>query len=494
MTDTWAGPAGIDGRSGALTNGPSQQGALRVRMGPAGPAATAAGLVLLTALATGVLGQGAYFAPGQWAVGLFVAAAVLVALAARPLSRSDLWVPPVPFMFGLAGWALLVATAVGSPSYGLGPALLVIGIVAVVIVCRRVTGANREILVIGIVTTALLVAAAGWLGVAFRISPWGWEAQGVWRASSTLTYPNAMAAVLVPVALLVVGLLTERARSLPLGLAATGLLIGAGATLSRAGLFALAAGAVMLAALLGVRTVVKVAVWPAVGAVVALGALVPSMPASSAASPELATIGLFVGLAIGAGLPLLAPRTAVGVVSGVGLFGALALIAFGPGHFAEAADKVANVRLTLASADRLQGVRAALRAFADHPFTGAGPGLAELQWTGPDGVQGTLRYAHNEYAQLAAELGLVGVVLLAAVMVGLVWCLWQARGACGSSALWAGVVAGTSAFAVHSGLDFIWHMPAIPLLAAALVGLVIPPPTSQSATSTDQPFTDEGSP
>jgi hypothetical protein len=490
MTDNRTGPAGSGGRTDELINDPSQQVAIRVRVGPAGPAGTAAGVVLLTALATGLLQQGAYFASGQWTVGLFVAAALLVALVASPLSRVDLCVPQVPLMFGLASWALLVAVAFGSLTDGLGPALLVIGIVAVVIVCRRVVGANREILVIGIVTTALLVAVVGWLGVAFRISPWGWEAQGVWRASSTLTYPNALAAVLVPVALLVVALLTERARSLPLGLAATGLLIGAGATLSRAGLFGFAAGAVTLAALLGARTLAKVAVGPAVGAIVALTALVPSMPASSAASPGLATIGLLVGLAVGAGLPFLAPRTGVGVVSGVGLTGALALTAFGPGHLAEAADKVANVRLTLASADRLDGVRAALRTFADHPFTGAGPGLAELQWTRADGVQGTLRYAHNEYAQLGAELGLVGVVLLAAVVVGLVWRLWQARGACGSRALWAGVVAGTSAFAVHSGLDFIWHIPAIPLLAAALVGLVIGPPISisESATATDPPF------
>jgi hypothetical protein len=488
MSDTQAGPAGIDGRTGVLTNDPSQQLAIRVRRGPVGPAGAAAGLVLLTALATGLLQQGAYFAPGQWAVGLFVAAAVLVALVARPLSRVDLCLQPVPFMLGLAGWALLVAAALGSPTDGLGPALLVIGIVGVVIVCRRVTGAHREILVIGIVTTALLVAAAGWLGVAFRISPWGWEAQGLWRASSTLTYPNAMAAVVVPVALVVVALLTERGRSLPLGLAATGLLIGVGATLSRAGLFGLAAGAVILAALVGVRAVVKVAVGPAVGAAVALSALVPSMPAASAASPELAAIGLLVGLAIGAGLPFLARRSAVGVVSGVALTGALALSALGPGHFVDAADKVTNVRLTFASADRLHGARAALGTFVDHPFTGAGPGMGELQWTGPDGVRGTLRYAHNEYAQLAAELGVVGVVLLAAVLVGLALLLWQAHRTCGSRALWAGVAAGTSAFVVHSGLDFIWHIPAIPLLVAALVGLVIPPPTSEPATSTDQPF------
>lgn len=442
---------------------------------------------MLAALATGLLRQGAYFAPGQWAMGLIVAGALALALSACPLSGADLRLPPVPFMFGLAGWAVLVAAVHGSPTDGLPPALLAIGIVAVLVVCRRVDVADRETLLIGIVTAALVVSATGWLGLAFRLTAWRWEAQGVWRASSTLTYPNAMAAVLVPVALVVLALLTRRPRSLPLGLAATGLLIGAGATLSRAGLLALAAGVVVLVAALGARTVAKAAIGPAVGAAVALGALVPSLPAAGAASPGLATVGLLAGLAIGSGFPFLASREAVGVVSGVWLLGALALIALGPSRFAEAAADVANARFTLASADRFHGARAALRTFADHPLTGAGPGLAELRWTRRDGVQATLRYAHNEYAQVAAELGLVGVTLLVGALVALAWLLWQARDAARSRAMWPGVVAGLCAFAVHSGLDFIWHMPAIPLLAAALVGLVIPPPTSQSATSTHQP-------
>jgi hypothetical protein len=37
------------------------------------------------------------------------------------------------------------------------------------------------------------------------------------------------------------------------------------------------------------------------------------------------------------------------------------------------------------------------------------------------------------------------------------------------------VVAGICAFAVHGAFDFVWHVPAIPLMAAALVGLVLPP-------------------
>jgi hypothetical protein len=49
-------------------------------------------------------------------------------------------------------------------------------------------------------------------------------------------------------------------------------------------------------------------------------------------------------------------------------------------------------------------------------------------------------------------------------------------------------VAAICAFALHSGLDFVWHIPAIPLLAAALVGLVVPPPTFEPAPSTNRSF------
>jgi hypothetical protein len=445
-------------------------------------------MVLLTALATGLLRQGAYFTPGQLAVGLFVAAALALALVACPLSDGDRRLAPVPCLFGLAGWALLVAALRGFPIRGLPPVLLVIGVVAVLVVCRRTSGADREILVIGIITTALLVGAAGWLGIAFRIGGWRWQAQGLWRASSTLTYPNATAAVLVAVVLLVIALLTDRDRSLPLRLAATSLLIGTGATLSRAGLIALAAGLVMLMLLLGVRMVLSVSIGPIVGSLVALIGLLPSMSATDGGSPALATITLLFGLLIGAGLAYMTPRRAVGAVSAVCLSGVLALVAAGPDHVAGAADKVASARLTVASADRFHGVQAALRTLADQPLTGAGSGIAEWHWTESNGVQGTLRYVHNEYVQLAAELGLVGIALLAAVLVSLGWLLWQARSAGAPRPLWAGVVAGICAFALHSGLDFVWHIPAIPLLMAALVGLVLPASTSESAPSTSQPF------
>jgi hypothetical protein len=485
MMDARAGPAVVDGRADDLRADPREQPVTRAPGRPTG-AAAAAGLMLLTALVTGLLRQGAVFAAGQWAVGLFLAAALVLALVASPPSAGDARLPPVPALFGLAAWALLVAAIHGSLGRGVAPVLLIVGIGGVVAVCRRLADASREILLIGIIATALLVAASGWLGIAFRIAPWRWEAEGVWRASSTLTYPNATAAVLVMVTLLVLALLTERPRSLALGLAATGLLVGAGATLSRAGLLALLAGGVVLAALAGARTVARVSIGPVVGAAVALIGLVPSMAAPGGASPLWATTGLMAGLAIGAGLAYVGPRGAVALVSGACLSGVLAAVAFGPDRLADAADHVAGARLTLTTPDRLDAVRAALRTFADRPFTGGGPGIVEWRWTEPNGAHATGRYVHNEYVQVTAELGVVGAALLAAVLLSLAWILWRRRDAVPSRPLWAGVAAGICAFAVHSAFDFVWHIPAIPLVAAALAGLVLPPPNTEPDLS-DQP-------
>jgi hypothetical protein len=145
----------------------------------------------------------------------------------------------------LAAWAVLDATLLGAPAAGAGPALLLLGLVAVLLVCRRLGPEDREVLLLGVVGVGLLVALTGWLGVAGRVSSWAWLGDGIWRASSTLTYPNAAAAVLVPVALVVLARLVEVPGSLPLALAATGLLAGAAATLSRAAALALAVGLVV---------------------------------------------------------------------------------------------------------------------------------------------------------------------------------------------------------------------------------------------------------
>jgi hypothetical protein len=77
--------------------------------------------------------------------------------------------------------------------------------VAVLLVCRRLRQEDRDVLLAGLVCIGLVVALTGWLGVAGRVGSWAFQAQNLWRASSTLTYPNATAAVLAPISLLVLG-------------------------------------------------------------------------------------------------------------------------------------------------------------------------------------------------------------------------------------------------------------------------------------------------
>jgi O-antigen ligase len=147
----------------------------------------------------------------------------------------------------------------------------------------------------------------------------------------------------------------------------------------------------------------------------------------------------------------------------------------------DAARLVAETRITLASPDRSGAVGAALRVAAEHPVTGAGPGQADLRSRGADGGTRIFGYAHNEYAQVAAELGLVGLALLAVLLVAFGRMLWRARAAGPAGAGWSGVVAATAAFAVHSGFDFVWHLPAVVLTVTLLAGAILPAPNVAGA-------------
>jgi O-antigen ligase len=126
-------------------------------------------------------------------------------------------------------------------------------------------------------------------------------------------------------------------------------------------------------------------------------------------------------------------------------------------------------------------VGAAMRVAVEHPLTGAGPGQADLRSRGGDGGTRIFGYAHNEYAQVAADLGLVGLALLAILLVALGRLLWRACAAGPPVAGWAGVVAATAAFAVHSGFDFVWHLPAVVLTVTLLAGAILPAPNVAGA-------------
>jgi O-Antigen ligase len=445
-----------------------------------------AGPLLLVAATAGLLGQGAFYPSVQRPVGLLIAVATVLALLGRPLTRDDLRRLPVAPALALAAWVLFDGALVGVAGAAAGPALLLVGVVAVLVAGRRLRQEDREVLLAGVIGIGLLVALTGWLGVAGRAGSWAFQAQGLWRASATLTYPNATAAVLAPIGLVVLGRLVVTPASVPQVLAATGLLAGLAATMSRAGALALVVGLVVLAGLQGVRATARAAVGPVAGALVALACLLPSMPADDPPRPALALVGLGAGLAIAAVTARSRRWPALVLLGGALLAGVAGLLAVG-GGVASAAQTIAEARGTLASPDRTGALQAALRLVAQQPLTGTGPGQAELRWKGQDHGTQLFAYVHNEYLQVTAELGLVGLALLAVLLAAIARLLWRARPTGRPSTTWAGVVAATAAFAVHSGFDFVWHLPAIVLTVMLLVGIALPAPDTVPAQQSSIP-------
>jgi hypothetical protein len=286
--------------------------------------------------------------------------------------------------------------------------------------------------------------------------------------------------VLAAISLVVIGKLVGAPGSTPLVLAATGLLTGLAATMSRAGALALVVGLVVLAGLRGLRPAARAAAGPLTGALVALVWLLPSMPAASPPRPALAVAGLCAGLALAVILARLRGWLALVLLGGLLAAGAGGLVATG-GGVGGAARTVAEARANLASPDRTGALHAALQLVAERPLTGTGPGQAFLQWKGQGHGIALYDYAHNEYAQVAAELGLVGLVLLAVLLVAIAGLLWRTRATGRPGATWAGAAAAVAAFAVHSGFDFVWHLPAIVLTVTLLVGAALPGPDAASA-------------
>ena len=235
----------------------------------------------------------------------------------------------------------------------------------------------------------------------------------------------------------------------------------------------------MLAFLLGPRRVLSTATAPMVGAAVALLGLSPSMPADLPARPLLAVVALTAGLVIAVGMARSDDRRLWLAAPLVVLLTLVALVPALP--TSKALPAIGTPRLSLASPDRAKETRAALDVVADKPITGAGPGQAVLVWRGPDGTILLARYAHNEYLQMAADLGLVGLALVIALLVAIGTVVRRGRRQRGlAPELWAGAVAGLTALALHSAFDFLWHIPVIPLVGALLVGVTLSQPSETS--------------
>ena len=124
----------------------------------------------------------------------------------------------------------------------------------------------------------------------------------------------------------------------------------------------------------------------------------------------------------------------------------------------------------------------ALAIMADEPLTGVGPGRFQAVSPTAQGDQDAL-WAHHGFLQVGAETGVPGLLLLVSVFVWGFARLWLRPQPDAVTALGAIALA---ALGVHASVDYVFHFPAIPITAAALVGAATVSPKERDDTRLDR--------
>jgi hypothetical protein len=123
-------------------------------------------------------------------------------------------------------------------------------------------------------------------------------------------------------------------------------------------------------------------------------------------------------------------------------------------------------RLGSIDSNRYRYWEVALENWADRPLVGLGSGGFRVAWLKERDRVDQAADAHSLYIETAAELGLVGLALLALLLGGVTWGLVRLHRL--DAAVAAGPAAALAAWAIHAGLDWDWEMPALTLMALLL--------------------------
>jgi O-antigen ligase len=226
------------------------------------------------------------------------------------------------------------------------------------------------------------------------------------------------------------------------------------------------------AAVLGGRDLLRRLIRPGLGALVAAAGLVPSIV--GAARPLPAVVGVAMGAAIAA-MPsgrVRPGRARVWVIAA-----AVLLVAGGAWAVARDGGSLLRTRADASPASRFESWGGAIDAFRSSPWVGTGPGSLDLLFHASGSGQGrrpmASPFAHNEYLQVLAETGALGLAgVMAALVLLIAWC-WRRRPPASSPEriVWAAGAAACAAFALHSFVDFEWHFPVVVAFAFAWLGL-----------------------
>ena len=464
-------------------------------------ALSAARLLLLAGPSALAFFAGGYFdEPRAWAgLGAWILVAVGVLAQPRPLHPGrGAWLA-IGGLGGLAAWTLLsiVWAPIAGDAYHAGQiAVLYLGALLAAMVLLR-TGAARRAVEPALAAGTLIVIG---YGISERLLPGllsfarSVSAQG--RLEQPLTYWNAIGELAALGFVLSTRMAGDAARPARLriaaGAACAPLGLGLYLSFSRGALFAFAAGLVALIVVAGRREQLRaIVVSVAAGAGAALAAApFPGVTSLTGALPTrerqgAITLGLLAVIVLAAGfvqwrlvrreqpaalrLPRRAPLIAlVTICAGLGL--AIVVGAKESRTQSQALSAGATRYVTLKS-NRYAYWRVALRAFEAEPLRGVGAGGWAVYWLRLRPIDEGAQDAHSLPFQTAAELGLVGLALLAAFLAGIALAARDAYRIAPAQA--AGPIAAFIVYVAHAPLDWDWQMPAVTLVALVLAGALL---------------------
>ena len=124
---------------------------------------------------------------------------------------------------------------------------------------------------------------------------------------------------------------------------------------------------------------------------------------------------------------------------------------------------------------RYQYWQAAVDANSTDPLRGIGAGSYEYYWAREGDYPGFIRDAHSLYLEALAELGIVGLVLVVAPLLALLWFAGSRSlvGLAPDRPWFAAVTAACAAFAVAAAVDWVWELAVLPIIFFCLVAAIL---------------------
>jgi hypothetical protein len=391
--------------------------------------------------------QGGFWPADAVVVAVVVLAALVFELLLCPPDRRG-WAV-LGSVLGLALLWLVRDIAAGTTSGLLPFGASLLGFGASFVAVRPLSRPQRA--VAGQFVSCLGVAAAliGFVGLIGRRYPMAMPAQGLWRLSTTLTYSDA-AGLALAVCLLVslAGGPRPWISRLAVCLCSGGLL----AAQSRGALIACAC-AVAIVPWAQFRTF-RVPLL----AGIALGITAVATSTSTGPVAWLAVV-LVLAVSLALAWPTSGGRRWSSAATWLGAGGMVLLLV--------AASLLVHHELALralapSDQDRAAEWTSAFHQFESSPIDGVGPDRI-LYFQAADGD--FAHFAHNEYLQIAADVGLLGLAALAAIGVALARTIRRVDllTSCSTAAL--------VCWSVGGGFDFDWHLPFIGLLGGWVAGM-----------------------